>query len=201
MSSLSLDLDPQDQNRAWNLSPEERAFLLNLAKDSIRYGLEHGRQMPLDTATCPAALQAPGASFVTLHCDGKLRGCIGNLMPARPLALDVVGNAYAAAFRDPRFPPLTASELDALTIHVSLLSPMEPLQFESEEELLAQLRPGTDGLVIEEPPRRSTFLPTVWESLPNPRDFLRHLKLKAGLPANYWSGTLRALRYTVESIP
>lgn len=201
MSSLSLDLDPQDQNRAWNLSPEERALLLNLAKDSIRYGLEHGRQMPLDTATCPAALQAPGASFVTLHCNGELRGCIGNLMPARPLALDVVGNAYAAAFRDPRFPPLTASEFDALTIHISLLSPMEPLQFESEEELIAQLRPGIDGLVLEEPPRRGTFLPAVWESLPDPRDFLRQLKLKAGLPANYWSRTLRAQRYTVESIP
>lgn len=189
-----------DEHTAHLLSPEERGQLLTLARDSIRYGLGHGCQMPVDLRECPPPLQALGASFVTLKAADELRGCIGSLLAARPLALDVAGNAYAAAFRDPRFQPLAAPEFDGLAVHISLLSPMTPLQFESEDDLLAQLQPGVDGLLLEEGSRRSTFLPAVWETLPDPREFLQYLKRKAGLPANYWSGTLKAHRYTVDSI-
>lgn len=183
-----------------SLSFGERRQLLSLAQESIRYGLQHRDQMPIDISAFSPVLQALGASFVTLKSGSDLRGCIGSILAARPLALDVTSNAYAAAFRDPRFRPLALTEFDGLTIHVSLLSPLEPLQFTSQEDLLAQLRPGVDGILIEEGARRGTFLPAVWESLPDPGDFLRHLKLKAGLPPGYWSLSLRAYRYTVEPL-
>jgi len=113
----------------------------------------------------------------------------------------VVENARAAAFYDPRFPPLERRELGGLDIHLSVLTPSEPLPAASEAELLAALAPGEDGLILEEGPRRSTFLPQVWESLPEPRDFLRQLKRKAGLPPDHWSPDLRFRRYRVETIP
>jgi len=118
----------------------------------------------------------------------------------RPLAEDVVQNAFAAAFGDPRFPPVTEPEVDKLDIHISVLSPLEEMHFASEADLLRQIRPGIDGLVLEDGPYRGTFLPAVWESLPDKRDFLRHLKIKAGLPPDYWSNTLRVWRYTTEMI-
>lgn len=183
-----------------DLSFEERRQLLALAQESIRYGLQHRDQMPIDVSAFSPVLQALGASFVTLKSGGELRGCIGSILAARPLALDVTANAYAAAFRDPRFLPLVLAEFDELTIHISLLSPLEPLRFTSEEDLLAQLRPGVDGIMIEEGMHRGTFLPAVWESLSDPGDFLRYLKLKAGLPPGYWSLTLKGYRYTVEPI-
>lgn len=183
-----------------NLSTEERRQLLDLARESIRHGLRHQDQAPIDVAIFPTGLQAPGASFVTLKSAGELRGCIGSILAARPLALDVTANAHAAAFRDPRFPPLALAEFAELTIHISLLSPLEQLQFASEEDLLMQLRPGVDGVMIEQDARYGTFLPAVWETLPDPSEFLRHLKLKVGLPPGYWSLTLKAYRYTVESI-
>ncbi len=183
-----------------DLSFEERQQLLALAQESIRYGLQHRDQMPIDVSAFSPVLQALGASFVTLKSGGELRGCIGSILAARPLALDVTANAYAAAFRDPRFLPLVLAEFDELTIHISLLSPLEPLRFTSEEDLLAQLRPGVDGIMIEEGMHRGTFLPAVWESLSDPGDFLRYLKLKAGLPPGYWSLTLKGYRYTVEPI-
>jgi AmmeMemoRadiSam system protein A len=113
----------------------------------------------------------------------------------------VASNAYSAAFEDPRFAPLERGEFERLDIHLSLLSAPEPIQFGSEKDLLAQIRPSLDGLVLEEGARRGTFLPSVWEQLPDPVEFLRHLKRKAGLPADYWSATLRVSRYTSESIP
>lgn len=177
-----------------------RRQLLSLAQQSIRYGLQHRDQMPIDVSAFSPVLQAPGASFVTLKSGSDLRGCVGSILAARPLALDITSNAYAAAFRDPRFQPLTLAEFDDITIHISLLSPLKPLQFTSQEDLLAQLRPGVDGILIEEGARRGTFLPAVWELLPDPGDFLRHLKLKAGLPPGYWSLSLKAYRYTVEPI-
>ncbi|MGW8227546.1 MAG: AmmeMemoRadiSam system protein A, partial [Gammaproteobacteria bacterium] len=107
-------------------------------------------------------------------------------------------NAYAAAFEDTRFPPLSAAEYDQLEYHISILNPAEAIEFESEADLLQQLQPGIDGLILEERGRRATFLPSVWESLPQAADFLRHLKMKAGLAPDYWSNTLHAQRYTVE---
>lgn len=173
--------------------------LLDLAVDSIRHGLSHGQALRVQAADYPDALQQMGASFVTLHRLGELRGCIGMLEAVRPLVEDVVENAYAAAFRDPRFPPLNAAELDGLDLHISILSPSSPMSFDSEQDLIHQLQAGEDGLILKEGLRRGTFLPSVWESLPSPEQFLHHLKLKAGLPADYWSDTLTVERYHTES--
>lgn len=173
--------------------------LLDIAAASIRHGLDYGRPQIPDIGSLPGPLGEPGASFVTLNRHGQLRGCIGSLSPHRPLAEDVAENAWSAAFSDPRFAPLREDELDGLDIHISILSPAEPMHFSSESELLQQLQPGVDGLIMEEGFRRGTFLPSVWEQLPTPELFLRHLKQKAGLPADYWSDTLRVSRYTTHS--
>lgn len=140
----------------------------------------------------------PAACFVTLTQGGELRGCIGSLVAHRPLHEDLRANALAAAFTDPRFPPLSRFDLDAVRVEVSLLSPLESLEFSSEAELLAQLRPGVDGVVLSYRHLRGTFLPQVWEELPDPRDFLAHLKRKAGLPAVFWPEGMEAQRYTVS---
>jgi AmmeMemoRadiSam system protein A len=123
------------------------------------------------------------------------------LEACRPLAEDVAENACAAAFEDPRFEPLTKKEFEKLEIHISVLSPPEELIFSSKENLLSQIRPGTDGLILQDGFRRGTFLPSVWEELPSKELFLAHLKQKAGLPADYWSDTLRVFRYTTEYFP
>jgi len=175
----------------------DRDVLLDAAWRSILHGLEMGRPLPADTPSCSPALAAPGAAFVTLQQSGALRGCIGSLEPRRSLIVDVQENAFAAAFRDPRFPPLVV--LESIGIHISVLGTPEPLQFADESELLTMIEPGLHGLIIEESGRRATFLPAVWEGLPEPRRFLNQLKRKAGLPEGYWSDTLRAARYTVES--
>ncbi|XOZ34467.1 AmmeMemoRadiSam system protein A [Halomonadaceae bacterium KBTZ08] len=181
------------------LAAEHQRMLLKLARDSIREGIENGRTGAVDPLQWPEELQRHGASFVTLkRRDGSLRGCIGTLEARQPLVADVAEHAYAAAFRDPRFPPLTAQELDAVTVELSILSIPEPLAVTSEAELLATVQPGEDGLILEERGHRGTFLPSVWESLPEPRDFVRELKGKAGLPADYWSPTLTVKRYRTQ---
>jgi AmmeMemoRadiSam system protein A len=181
------------------LEPAQRRILLALARESIEHGLRRGRPIPLDTSDYPAVLAERRAAFVTLHARGALRGCIGHLQAVQSLVLDVAENAFSAAFRDPRFPPLTEPELADLAIEISVLSPSEPLTFGSEEELLQMIEPGRDGLILEAGNARGTFLPTVWESLPQPRDFLRHLKQKAGLRPDYWSDDIRVRRYRTES--
>ncbi len=181
-------------------SDEERQILLDLANEAIKYGLEHHDVMPIELEKYVEILQDQRACFVTLQIKGKLRGCIGSLEAYRPLVEDLVHNAYAAAFQDPRFAPLTTEELPKLEIHISVLDKPVPMQFTSEEDLLRQLRPNVDGLIMQDGMHRGTFLPSVWESLPKPRDFLTHLKLKAGLPADYWSETLTIECYTVEYI-
>jgi AmmeMemoRadiSam system protein A len=185
--------------RGQGLSDADRGTLLRVARDSIAYGLRHGRSLPVDAAEFAETLRVPRASFVTLHIDGQLRGCIGTLEAVRPLVEDVAANAYSAAFSDPRFPPLTPAEQERLAIHVSVLGSPTAMQFDSEQHLIGQLRPGRDGLILEDGFYRGTFLPSVWESLPEPVDFLRHLKRKAGLTADYWSPTVKVYRYTTES--
>ena len=180
------------------LTDIERATLLEIARHSIAYGLQHDRAAPVTVADYPAALQQIKASFVTLLINGALRGCIGTLQAHRALVEDVSQNAYAAAFRDPRFPRLSVKEYEKLQYHISILSTPEPMHFKDEHDLLTQLRPGIDGLVLEEGHYRGTFLPQVWESLPEPKQFLRHLKQKAGLPPDYWSTTITVQRYSVE---
>lgn len=143
-------------------------------------------------------LHEKGASFVTLTQNEKLRGCIGSLEGYRPLLIDVKANAHAAAFRDPRFPPLVKHELDSTKIEISLLSAMQPLSFSNERDALAQLQPGVDGIVFEFGRHRSTFLPQVWEQLPEVDLFIAHLKHKAGLKPNFWSEEVKLYRYTVS---
>jgi hypothetical protein len=142
-------------------------------------------------------MRAPGASFVTLTQEGNLRGCIGSLEAHRPLVDDVRANAIAAAVRDPRFSPLRAEELARTRIEVSLLSASEPILFRNEQHALSLLRPGIDGVVLEYGHARGTFLPQVWESLPQPAEFLTQLKRKAGLPASFWHEDIKLARYTV----
>lgn len=185
----------------FQMTNEDRKTLLRVASDSIQHGLKHGRAMPVKVAHFPVSLRVERATFVTLEIRGQLRGCIGMLEACRPLVEDVAENAFAAAFEDPRFPPLHPDEFDRLDIHISILSPPEPMTISSEEDLLRQLRPCVDGLIISDGRRRATFLPAVWEDLPNPRDFLSHLKRKAGMRPDHWSPTFSAERYTTESIP
>ena len=135
---------------------------------------------------------------MTLSRDGELRGCRGMLEPARPLVQDVAHNAYLSAFDDPRFPPLASRELKGLHLEVSLLSALEALYPAHERELLRMLRPGVDGLVLSDGYERATFLPSVWDKLPEPAEFLRQLKWKAGWPADYWSESLKVQRYQTE---
>lgn len=182
------------------LDEQERKTLLQVASASVRHGLDYRQPLPVEPEKYSKRLAEPGACFVTLEIDGGLRGCIGSLEAWRPLIQDCADNAFAAAFRDPRFPPMTEQELGLLDYHVSVLSVPAALSFQSEDDLLSQLRPGTDGLVLVEGDQRATFLPSVWESLPEPRAFLRHLRQKAGLEPEYWSDTIKAFRYTVESI-
>ncbi|NTV71891.1 MAG: AmmeMemoRadiSam system protein A [Azonexaceae bacterium] len=174
--------------------PDLGTTLLTLARSAIsaHFGLA---KKPADD--CPE-LHKPGATFVTLTQHGDLRGCIGSLEAWRPLTQDVQENALAAAFRDPRFEPLTADELPVTRVEVSLLTPPEPIFFTSEADALAQLRPGIDGVIFTAGHRRSTFLPQVWEQLPGPASFMAHLKQKAGLPANYWGSDVHLERYNVK---
>jgi AmmeMemoRadiSam system protein A len=142
-------------------------------------------------------LSRPAATFVTLKMRDELRGCIGTLEPFRPLSQDVRENAIGAAFRDPRFRPLTAAEFEATSVEVSLLSASELLDVAAEDDLLARLRPGCDGLTLECGRHRATFLPQVWEQLADPQDFVTALKRKAGLPGDFWSPRIAVSRYQV----
>ena len=178
----------------------ERTLLLDTAADSIEYGFHRREPLPVDAARFPPALRAKRGTFVTLLRDGDLRGCIGTIAARDPLIVDVAGNAFQAAFRDPRFPPVLIEELDHLAISVSVLTPPRTFPVESEEDLLEQLRPGVDGLILDDGIHKATFLPAVWESLPAPRDFLHHLKQKAGLPDGHWSRDIVCSRYTAEVI-
>lgn len=180
-----------------SLSSSQQSALLTLARQSIRHGLQHGKPLPAP-ATEDALLRAPGACFVTLTLDGDLRGCIGSLEAHRSLLQDVCDNAFAAAFRDPRFPPLSAAELPRVHLEISVLGPLREIHFRDEVDLLEQIVPGEDGLVLEDSGHRGTFLPLVWEQLPDKHQFWLQLKRKAGLPPHHWSGNLRVYRYRTQ---
>ena len=173
---------------------EKGRTLLELARSEIAAKLGHEIIRPAEGIW----LQTPGASFVTLTRQGELRGCIGSLEAHRPLGVDVRENAIAAAFRDPRFMPLTRAEFGDVRVEVSLLSPTEAMTVASEADALAALRPHVDGVVFEYQNFRSTFLPQVWEQLPDPAQFLAYLKRKAGLPMDFWAEQVRLSRYTVS---
>lgn len=177
------------------LSAENQQTCLDIAKQSIQHGLQTGTALKLQTSDFTDALQQTLACFVTLHEHGQLRGCIGALEAYQPLINDVAEHAFAAAFQDPRFPRLQASEFDQLQIEISVLGKPEPMSFTSEEDLLNQIQPGIDGLILEHGYHRGTFLPSVWEQLPDKNDFLNHLKMKAGLPMDWWRDDVKVSRY------
>jgi len=179
--------------------PEQhRTVLLDTAWRSIKHGIAHGKPLAVNPTDFDKPLAEIGASFVTLHQHGELRGCIGTLEAYRPLINDVAENAFAAAFRDPRFAPVSQVDISDINLDISVLGKPEMLEFGSQENLLEQLQPGRDGLILRDGLNRGTFLPTVWESLPERKDFLRQLKIKAGLPPDHWSDTVEIWRYTTE---
>jgi hypothetical protein len=171
--------------------------LVALARQAIVHGVNTGSP---HAPYRGGRLDQPGACFVTLKIDGALRGCIGSPIAHRALGEDLADNAFKAAFRDPRFPPLSPQELERLSLSVSLLTAPEPMSFTDQADLLNQLRPGVDGLIIEDGGRRALFLPAVWEQLPDKEAFLAHLKHKAGMAVDHWSSHFKASRFQAEEV-
>lgn len=175
-------------------------LLLGLARESIAWRLKMTSVLPIEPTAFPPALRLRRATFVTLIEQGRLRGCVGTPLAWRTLVEDVVDNAASAAFADARFPVLKDGELGGIAIALSVLSPPEPVAAPSEVALFAALEPGVHGLLMRAGERQSLFLPQVWRQLPEPRDFLAQLKIKAGLPPDYWAPTLEFQRFTSASV-
>jgi len=181
------------------LSEEEKQSLLHIARESLERGVKGEKLTPLDLESMPPLLRGQGASFVTLTVHGNLRGCIGALEPYQPLALDVREHALAAALEDPRFPPVTPSELDQIAVEVSRLTVPERLEYKDADDLLAKLRPHVDGVILRDGFRRATFLPQVWDKIPDKAGFLENLCYKMGASQNLWRQKhLEVLIYQVE---
>lgn len=175
------------------LPQDAGSVLLPLARAAIAVQLG----TPLTAREDADWLHTTAASFVTLMQHDQLRGCIGTLEAHRALIADVRANAVAAAFRDPRFKPLEKHEFDAIRVEISVLSAVASVSFRDEDDALAQIRPGIDGVIFEYGYHRSTFLPQVWEDFSDPRLFFGHLKRKAGLPPDFWDPAVKLSRYTV----
>ncbi|MBP0482622.1 AmmeMemoRadiSam system protein B [Sagittula salina] len=192
---------------AWALTPgsataisaRHRAQLLRAARQVLQSRLATGRPPDIEVASFPPELQGQGTSFVTLEQDGRLRGCIGSLMPQCSLAEDVALNVQRAALEDPRFRPIRFGELERTTIKIAVLSPARRMRFTDQADLESQLVPGRDGLILRDGVHAGTFLPMVWEKLPQPRAFIETLKTKAGLSSAHWSQSVTVDRFHAES--
>ena len=182
------------------LEPGSREMLLGTAASAIEARLAGTAGSLPPTAGLPEELLAERATFVTLTIEDELRGCCGTLEPRRALALDVWHNAQVSAFNDPRFPPLEFREWVRVDLEISVLSPLERMYVHGEAELLRQVVPGEDGLVIAWRGSRATFLPKVWNQIDDPRDFLRRLKIKAGWTAGFWDPDVEVWRYRTETM-
>ncbi|MFP6688626.1 MAG: AmmeMemoRadiSam system protein B [Alphaproteobacteria bacterium] len=176
-----------------------RESLLDIAQQSIRHGIKTGACPNIEVLSFPHPMRNHRRTFVSVHTGGKLRGCVGSLAPNNPLIADVVQNAHRAAFEDKRFKPITEADLADTDISVSVLSTPRAMTFRNEADLVVQLQPDTDGLILQDGKKRGIFLPIVWEQISEPREFLRHLKNKAGLPLDHWSDGIKVWRYTTES--
>lgn len=178
------------------LSNTDQQILLRIARQSIAYGLQHGAHGVVNAQNLPLTLLNSAATFVTLLVEDKLRGCIGSIKARQSIADDVAYNAYLAAFKDSRFLPLRPEELQMIHIEISVLSEPEPIEFDSEAELLEKIRVGIDGIILQDNEYRGLFLPSVWKHVPEKRAFLQQLKRKAGLPMDYWSDSITCHRFT-----
>jgi len=178
----------------FSLNDEQKQQLLSLARQSIEHGLRTGKPLK-PTGSFEPVLKERVSCFVTITIQGELRGCLGSLEPRRPLVEDVCENAYACAFHDSRFRPLRTEEFESVHIEISVLTPLEPMNFESEADLLSQIVPFKDGLLLCEGRRSATFLPLVWDKIPDKFQFLTQLKKKAELPEYYWSDSIECFRY------
>jgi len=182
------------------LSEDEGRHLLGLARETIKNRLYNLEEPRIDSKDMPEIFQKRLGTFVTINIGGNLRGCIGHIIPREPLIEGIQENAINAAFRDPRFPPLTREEFDRIEIEISILTSPEELSYSDHRDLLNKLRPGIDGLIIKKGPYEATFLPQVWEQLPGKEEFLSHLCLKAGLSADSWkTEKLQVSTYQVQA--
>ncbi|MEQ8257193.1 MAG: AmmeMemoRadiSam system protein B [Roseovarius confluentis] len=179
--------------------PRHRQMLLRAARQTLDSFTKRGKPPKLDETSFPQTLRGHGTSFITLQQDGRLRGCIGSLSAHQPLVRDVSDNTVKAASADPRFKPVTAEEVPDLRLKIAVLSPSAPMTFSGESDLLPQLTPYRDGLILRDGAKRGVFLPMVWDSLSDPVEFLTALKVKAGLPKDHWSDTLEIHRFCAES--
>jgi AmmeMemoRadiSam system protein A len=168
------------------LTAEEKQMLLRLARSALRHGVRGDAAPPVDINAMTPRLREMGASFVTLTIQGELRGCIGALEPMQPLAADVCEHAVAAALDDPRFMPVGPDELDHIEIEISRLTLPQELDYTDTSDLLQKLRPGVDGVILRDGGRRATFLPQVWEKIPDKAAFLDHLCAKMGATPDTW---------------
>ncbi len=183
-----------------SLTKPQQTILKTLAWQSIAHGVKTGKPLGINPADYSEDLLKPCATFVILSYQNQPRGCIGNLEAVRPLVEDVCENAFAAAFCDKHYPTITEADLAELEIHIDILSPLETLIFNSELDLIEQLRPNQDGLLLQDGSHHASFLPSNWDSLPSPMVFMQHLKQKAGLPPTYWSKTVKAKRFTTQRL-
>lgn len=198
--AINLALSAMGATPLSKLLPKEKNSILKTAREAIQYGLTYQQRPTLQLSDYTPALLETKATFVTLKKNGALRGCIGSLKAHQPLIQDVADNAYSAAFNDPRFPPVGAREAPELHISVSILSNSEKMTFKNETDLLGKLVPGRDGIILNYRGLSSTFLPSVWEELPTPIEFMAHLKQKAGLEKNFWSNHITIKRYYTDII-
>lgn len=181
------------------LSPEERKLLLKMAREALEKGVRREALPELDLESLPVPLKELGASFVTLTRKGELRGCIGALEAHQTLAEDVQEHAVVAALQDYRFPPVEPEELPEIEIEISRLTPAKLLEYDKPEELLLRLRPCIDGVVLKSGVRRATFLPQVWDNIPDPATFLSYLCQKMGAAPDLWRHKkLEVYTYQVE---
>ncbi|MGR8931809.1 MAG: AmmeMemoRadiSam system protein A [Gammaproteobacteria bacterium] len=191
---------PHKEDATSSLSRPQRNLLMTLAWQSVAHGLKTGKPLIVDLASYPVIFSEHHATFVTLNYLNQPRGCFGNLRAVRPLGEDICENAFAAAFFDRHYPSVTDMEIGDLSIQIDLLSALESLNFQSELDLTHQLRPYRDGLVLDEGSHHAFFMPSNWETFKMPMQFLQQLKRKAGLPAPYWSKTVKISRFTIETL-
>ena len=188
------------QASATYIGQAEEEELLRIAYRSLEEAVCYDREWKPELAQLPPKLQELGSSFVTLHTHGELHGCIGTVVPVRPLALDVAANAVSAALNDPRFPPLLPEELPFTAIEISVLGPLQLIQYRNVQELMQKIRPGIDGVLVKRGWHRGLLLPQVWRQIPSCEEFLAHVALKAGLsPSVYEEPGTEVYVFQVQS--